>query len=48
VPTTAEAGAEAGKGETTPPDEVKEDVGWDRMSSVDEDPPADPDPSPAA
>ena len=23
-------------GRTTPPDEVKPDVGWDRMSSVDE------------
>ena len=30
-------GSEAGLGETTPPDEVKPDVGWDRMSSVDED-----------
>ena len=32
-------GSEAGLGETTPPDEVKPDVGWDRMSSVDEDTP---------
>ena len=30
-------GSESGLGETTPPDEVKPDVGWDRMSSVDED-----------
>ena len=32
-------GSEAGLGETTPPDEVRPDVGWDRMSSVDEDTP---------
>jgi F-type H+-transporting ATPase subunit alpha len=30
-------GSEAGLGQTTPPDEIKPDVGWDRMSSVDED-----------
>jgi F-type H+/Na+-transporting ATPase subunit alpha len=30
-------GSESGLGTTTPPDEVKPDVGWDRMSSVDED-----------
>ena len=30
------AGSEAGLGSTTPPDEVKADVGWDRMSSVDD------------
>jgi hypothetical protein len=30
-------GSEAALGESTPPDEVKPDVGWDRMSSVDED-----------
>jgi F-type H+-transporting ATPase subunit alpha len=36
-PTVAGPGSEAGLGETTPPDEVKPDVGWDRMSSVDED-----------
>ena len=30
-------GSESGLGATTPPDEVKPDVGWDRMSSVDED-----------
>ncbi|MGZ8570760.1 MAG: F0F1 ATP synthase subunit alpha [Actinomycetota bacterium] len=33
----AATGTEAGLGETTPPDEVKADVGWDRMSSVEED-----------
>jgi hypothetical protein len=47
VPTSAGAGSEVALGETTPPDEVKPDVGWDRMSSVDdedEQPPADPDP----
>ncbi len=36
-PTQAGPGAESGLGEGTPPDEVKPDVGWDRMSSVDED-----------
>ena len=36
-PTQAGAGSEAGLGEGTGPDEVKPDVGWDRMSSVDED-----------
>ena len=30
------AGSEAGRGAGTPPDEVRPDVGWDRMSSVDE------------
>ena len=38
VPTEAGPGSEAALGETTPPDEVKPDVGWDRMSS-DEQPP---------
>ncbi len=34
---TADApGSAAALGETTPPDEIKPDVGWDRMSSVDE------------
>jgi F-type H+-transporting ATPase subunit alpha len=37
TPTSAGPGSEAALGETTPPDEVKPDVGWDRMSSVDED-----------
>jgi hypothetical protein len=36
-PTGAGAGSEAGRGAGTPPDEVKPDIGWDRMSSVDED-----------
>jgi len=36
-PTAVGAGSEAALGETTPPDEVKPDVGWDRMSSVDDD-----------
>jgi uncharacterized membrane protein len=36
------AGAEAGVGRTTPPDEVRPDVGWDRMSSVDGDEDARP------
>jgi F-type H+-transporting ATPase subunit alpha len=37
APTQAVAGTEAAIGETTPPDEVKPDVGWDRLSSADED-----------
>jgi F-type H+-transporting ATPase subunit alpha len=32
----AAAGSEAGRGSGTPPDEVKPDIGWDRMSSVDD------------
>ena len=36
TPSDAGAGSEAALGATTPPDEVKPDVGWDRMSSVDE------------
>jgi F-type H+-transporting ATPase subunit alpha len=36
VPTAHGPGSAAALGETTPPDEVKPDVGWDRMSSVDE------------
>ena len=35
APTSDEAaGSEAGRGEGTPRDEVKPDVGWDRMSSA--------------
>jgi F-type H+/Na+-transporting ATPase subunit alpha len=37
VPTGQGPGSEAALGEGTPPDEVKPDVGWDRLSSVDED-----------
>src|SRR5438067_3052736 len=33
VPTSEESGSEAARGEGTPRDEVKRDVGWDRMSS---------------
>jgi F-type H+-transporting ATPase subunit alpha len=44
TPTAAGAGSEAALGETTPPDEVKPDVGWDRMSSVDDDEEAAPEP----
>jgi F-type H+/Na+-transporting ATPase subunit alpha len=33
----AAAGSEAGRGAGTPPDEVRPDVGWERMSSVDGD-----------
>ncbi|GIU96313.1 MAG: ATP synthase subunit alpha [Actinomycetota bacterium] len=36
VPSGQPEGSEAAIGETTPPDEVRPDVGWDRMSSVDE------------
>jgi F-type H+-transporting ATPase subunit alpha len=36
-PSVTGPGSEAALGETTPPDEVKPDVGWDRMSSVDDD-----------
>jgi F-type H+/Na+-transporting ATPase subunit alpha len=35
--TEAIAGSEAGRGVGTAPDEVKPDIGWDRMSSVDDD-----------
>jgi F-type H+-transporting ATPase subunit alpha len=45
VPTGEGAGSESGIGRTTPPDEVKPDVGWDRMSSADD---ADEAPPPAA
>ena len=37
TPSVAGPGSEAALGETTPPDEIKPDVGWERMSSVDED-----------
>jgi F-type H+/Na+-transporting ATPase subunit alpha len=37
VPSDAGEGSESGLGRTTPPDEVKPDVGWDRMSSADDD-----------
>jgi len=47
-PTAAGAGSEAALGETTPPDEVKPDVGWDRMSSVDDDEAMDADEGPPA
>ena len=35
-PTETGPGSSAALGETTPPDQVKPDVGWDRMSSVQE------------
>ena len=41
VPTGEDAGSESGLGRTTPPDEVKPDVGWDRMSSADDDAPGE-------
>jgi F-type H+-transporting ATPase subunit alpha len=37
VPTGGAPGSESGIGRSTPPDEVKPDVGWDRMSSADDD-----------
>jgi F-type H+/Na+-transporting ATPase subunit alpha len=37
VPSGTEPGSEAGRGEGTPRDEVKPDVGWDRMSSEGDD-----------
>ena len=36
MPTTQGPGSESGLGSTTPSDEVKRDVGWDRMSSAPE------------
>jgi F-type H+-transporting ATPase subunit alpha len=51
APSSTGAGSESGIGAPTPPDEVKPDVGWDRMSSVDDDdeePAIDPEtPAPA-
>ncbi|MGZ5296596.1 MAG: F0F1 ATP synthase subunit alpha [Actinomycetota bacterium] len=48
VPSSAGVGSESGIGAPTPPDEVKPDVGWDRMSSVDDEPATDPEtPAPA-
>jgi F-type H+-transporting ATPase subunit alpha len=41
-PGDAAAGSEAGRGAGTPPDEVRPDVGWDRMSSVDDEEDEDP------
>ena len=37
APTQLDAGSAAAAGQGTPPDQVKPDVGWDRMSSVDDD-----------
>jgi F-type H+-transporting ATPase subunit alpha len=39
APSAGVPGAEAGAGEGGPPDELTRDVGWDRMSSVEEEPP---------
>ena len=41
VPSTQGPGSEVAIGHTTAPDEIKPDVGWDRMSSVDDDDPSD-------
>ena len=37
VPSAGGPGTDAGIGRTTPPDEVRPDVGWDRMSSAEDD-----------
>ena len=42
VSSAAGAGSESGIGAASAPDEVKPDIGWDRMSSVDEEPATDP------
>ena len=47
APSDAGEGSESGLGRTTPPDEVKPDVGWDRMSSADDEDEAAP-PEPAS
>ena len=48
VPSGAVAGSESGIGTPTPPDEVKPDVGWDRMSSVDDEDASEPEPPASA
>jgi len=45
APTVGVAGSESGIGAPTPPDEAKPDVGWDRMSSADDDAAADDHPA---
>ena len=42
VSSAAGPGSESGIGAPSAPDEVKPDIGWDRMSSVDEEPATDP------
>ncbi len=42
VPSGQEPGSAAGAGQGAPPDEARRDVGWDRMSSVEEVPPVPP------
>jgi F-type H+/Na+-transporting ATPase subunit alpha len=52
VPTPAPAASGSGIGSPTAPDELKPDIGWDRMSSVDDEPapddPLDDAPAPSA
>ncbi len=48
VPSGAVAGSESGIGTPTPPDEVKPDVGWDRMSSADDEDAPEPEPPASA
>ncbi len=48
VPTPALAASGSGVGTPTAPDKVKPDIGWDRMSSEDDDPSADDAPAPSA
>ena len=42
VPTGGGAGSESAAGEGSVPDEVKRDVGWERMSAVEDEPPPSP------
>ncbi len=42
VPSGAEGGSAAGAGEGAPPEELRRDVGWERMSAVEEVPPPPP------
>ena len=48
APSDKGAGSEAAAGHGTKPDEVRRDVGWDRMSSVEEGPGAEPGDEPDA
>ena len=48
VPSGAVAGSESGVGAPTPPDEVRPDVGWDRMSSAEDEDAPEPEPPASA
>ena len=45
LPSQTEGGPDTAAGEGTPPDQVRPDVGWDRMSSVEEEPKEGEEPS---